>query len=175
MTSVGHSLTGISIGVLCMPGGRSPRFNAVFLASFAVLANLPDLPVPYWGHSRYDISHSIFTNSAFILLAVGGMAFLPKTRRFVGGWSVVLCGAAAWLSHLLLDTFYNHGNGLGMFWPVSNAHLALPIPWFATATMWPKLTVHNLRVASIEILFYGALLALCIVIRILVERRVARV
>ena len=174
MTSVGHSLTGIAIGVLSMPRARSPRFKVVFLAAFAVLANLPDLPVPGWGHSRYDISHSVFVNAGWILLAVADMAFLPKVRRVIGGWPVVACAAGAWLSHLLLDTFYNHGRGLAIFWPFSSASLRLPIPWFSTTPAWWKLTAHSLRVTSIETLFYGGVLVLCIAIRRLADRRATR-
>jgi hypothetical protein len=35
-------------------------------------------------------------------------------RTRTGGWLVLAGGGVAWLSHLLLDTFYNHGLGLAM-------------------------------------------------------------
>ena len=44
MTSVGHSLVGLSIGVLCMPGWLSRRAKAAAFASFAVFAGMKPCP-----------------------------------------------------------------------------------------------------------------------------------
>jgi hypothetical protein len=65
---------------------------------------------------------------------------------------------------MLLDALYNHGRGIGIFWPLSDAHLILPVPWFETLT-WPPKSDHNLRVFLIELGVYGALLLACLFIR----------
>jgi hypothetical protein len=63
-----------------------------------------------------------------------------------------------------LDSIYSHGHGIGIFWPFSDAHLAMPIPWFDTLT-WPPKTAHNLDVFRTELIFYGTVLAMCVIAR----------
>lgn len=63
MTTVAHSIVGATCGVICMPRLKTVIAKAVFLATFVVLGNLPDLPVRNWGHHRYYISHSLFVNA----------------------------------------------------------------------------------------------------------------
>ena len=166
MTQVGHTLTGIAIGVLCMPDRHSPRGKTAHLLICGLLANVPDFPLPGWGHQRYDISHSLFVNTLIIL----GLAFIlaqwDQQRRQIGGWGVILGGSLAWLSHLLLDSFYNHGRGVGIFWPVSEAHLTLPLPWFSViATSPPPLTWETARIFAIELVSYGIVLLLAMGLR----------
>jgi membrane-bound metal-dependent hydrolase YbcI (DUF457 family) len=130
----------------------------------ALLANIPDLPLPHWGHRSYRVSHSLFVNSLF-LIAVLPAAFWPRARTAVGGWRVLAGGAAAWLSHLLLDSFYNHARGVAIFWPFGPGRLRLPMPWFSTLDTSRLLAPHNLRVAAIETAFYGGLLLACVLLR----------
>jgi membrane-bound metal-dependent hydrolase YbcI (DUF457 family) len=179
MTSVGHTLTGIAIGVLCMPSRHSSRGKTAHLLMCGLLANVPDFALPVWGHQRYDISHSLFVNAFIILLLSLFLARWDKLRCQIGGWSVIFGASLAWLSHLLLDSFYNHGRGVGIFWPISDAHLTLPIRWFSVIyTPPPPLTLETLRIFAIELVFYGIVLLLAIGLRRsgildrLVQRRV---
>jgi len=159
MTGVGHTLTGVAIGVICMPEKKSTWSRIVHLVVFGILANVPDFPFRDWGHHRYSISHSLFVNVLLILFLSTILAFLPNLRTRIGGWPVLIGGAFAWLSHLLLDTFYNHGKGLEMFWPFSKSRLALPIPWFSVVTEKPPpLTPETLHILLVELAFYGSLL-----------------
>jgi hypothetical protein len=158
MTPIGHSLTGAALGLVAMPRHAGPRHKAILLGSFVVLANLPDATLPGWGHYRYDISHSVFVNLAIVAAAATAILLWPRARRAVGGVRVVLLGAAAWLSHLLMDCCYNHGNGAAIFWPVSSARLNLPVPWFSPLYgPWPYLNAHDLRLMGVELAFFGAL------------------
>ncbi|MBN1309926.1 MAG: metal-dependent hydrolase [Anaerolineae bacterium] len=165
MTQIGHALTGAAIGVLCKPDHTPSRWLAAYLGVFLLLSNIPDLPFKHWGHDRYDISHSLFVN--LLLIAVTVMALLPLKafRSQIGGWKTIGGGSAAWLSHLLLDSFYNHGYGVAIFWPFSDARLALPMPWFSVVTKPAYFTVEGFREYLTEFAFYSLLLIATLIIR----------
>jgi len=117
MTMVGHSLLGFSLGALAIPRGWARRPKLLAFGVFGLLAGGPDLPAPFWGHSQYLISHSLFVNLGLIAGVVALAAACPRQRAALGGWPLVWAGTAAWLSHLLLDSFYSHGKGVRIFWP----------------------------------------------------------
>ena len=171
MTQTGHSITGAAIGVLAMPAVGSARLKAGVILACIVLANIPDLRLPGWGHDRYDISHSLFVTLAAVGIVALPLLSIRGLSKRLGGRAVVVAGATAWLSHLLLDTFYNHGAGLAMFWPISKARLAMPIRWFETATPLPHFDAHTARVWGIEVLSYGPLLIAAVVLRRAYRRR----
>jgi hypothetical protein len=164
VTGFGHSFTGLSIGLLCMPPAWRRRKKLGLLALTVGLANLPDLPVPGWGHHSYHISHSLFVNLGLILAAAVGLAAWRRAREVLGGWRVIAGLTAAWLSHFLLDSFYNHGRGVKIYWPLSDASLDLALPWFSVLPGW-QTDAAVLRIFGVEILFYGVLLLLCFVAR----------
>ena len=84
----------------------------------------------------------------------------------------VTLSVLAWFSHLLLDSFYGHGLGVALLWPLSDARLALPIAWFETwRGMPPPLNGHTFRVAATEFLFYFPLVVLFLEGRRLYARR----
>jgi len=166
MTGVGHGIVGAACGITCMPASLSHRQKVLHLLAFIALANLPDLPVPpYWGHSLYYFSHSLFVNLAVIGVSVAIMYFLvgfvPGARDNPTYRWIILAGGLAWLSHLLLDTFYNHGKGLLMFWPLSTARLALPVPWLAVLTR-PRLPLKVARILLLELVTFAPVLFLAI-------------
>jgi len=182
MTPAGHMLMGASIGVLVVPRRFGWGARAAVVGGCALAATVPDwqfppglpgieyLPLPPWGHNLYHVSHSLFVNLA---IAAAGMAMLgcrPRLRNSLGGWPVLLGAGAALMSHLLLDTFYNNGRGLAMFWPISNARVALPLPWFSTLTnIPPPFDWHTIRVVLVEVAFYGPVLMICAALRALIE------
>ena len=168
MTTIGHSLSGISIAVLTLPRGRSLLWYLVVGHMFVFFANLPDFPVPGWGHDAYQVSHSIFL-AALLASLMALLLFVPKFNAQVGV-TILIAWSAAWLTHMPLDSLYAHGQGIGIFWPFSDAHLILPVPWFETLS-WPPRTDHNMRVFGIELMVYGALLAGCVLIRLLSKSR----
>jgi membrane-bound metal-dependent hydrolase YbcI (DUF457 family) len=153
MTSVGHSMMGLAIGIFCAPQQTSTPWKVGYFAAFVVLPNIPDLPFPLWGHHRYDISHSLFVTLLLCLIMIALLGWRPNIRHSIGDWKVLGGGVTAWLSHLVLDSFYNHGRGVAIFWPLSDAHLALPIPWFSVAP-FPPLSLALLRECGIEFACY---------------------
>lgn len=172
MTLVGHALTGLTVGVIVLPQQTSARWRVVYFASFICLANVPDIPIRYWGHDKYGISHSLFVNGLIIAFLFVLLGFLPQFREVLGNYRVMVGAMCAWLSHLLLDTFYNHGHGLAMFWPFSRAHLALPIPWFSVAPHSPPpLTGQHLRIYAIEWIVYFLVLVVVLGLRMMLSHR----
>ena len=162
MTTVGHSLVGLSIAALTLPKGRSLTWYLLVVHLFILFANLPDLPLPGWGHANYEVSHSFFVTMLFAS-TLGLLALVPGVDSAIG-FRVLVFWSLAWLSHMVLDAMYNHGLGIGVFWPFSEAHLVLPVPWFETLT-WPPFTEHNRNVFATELAFYGTLLILCLLLR----------
>ncbi len=184
MTPAGHMLMGTAIGVLVIPRRATLRTKAATLAGFALVATLPDwqlpprlpgidhLPLPPWGHNLYRVSHSLFVNLAIGAAGAALLGWWPRLRKWLGGWPVLIGVAAALLSHLLLDTFYSHGYGLAMFWPLSDARLALPLPWFHTLQdVPPPITRHTVRVVLVEVAFFLPLVLLAAALRAALERR----
>jgi hypothetical protein len=156
-------MVGLSVGIVCMPQWPSTRAKALFLTSFAALANLPDLHVPGWGHYRYDISHSLFVNLALVVAVAAALRIGRKVMPRVASWPVLVGGAFVWLIHVFLDSFYNHGQGLCILWPLSEKALALPMPWFGRLDgIPPTLSLNTFRVCSIELAFYLPFLLLAI-------------
>ncbi len=154
------------MGVLCLPQDTSTKRTATHLVVFVLLANIPDFPLKNWSHENYQVSHSLFVNLLFIVIAMIGVTTLRDVRTRIGGWPMIVGGAIAWLSHLLLDSFYNHGHGIAIFWPFSDARLALPIPWFSTVTsLPPPITPEMIRILLIEFVCYLPFLLLAVLIR----------
>ena len=158
-----------------MPELRTVRAKAAFLTGFVLLANLPDFPLPGWGHRRYLVSHSLFVNLALIAAAVVVLSLWSHAGKRPAPAPVVLGGAVAWLSHLLLDCFYSHGQGLAIWWPFSQARLALPVPWFDTLQGHRSpLDAHTLRVCLWECVFWGPILLIAILWRRRLSRKPAQ-
>jgi membrane-bound metal-dependent hydrolase YbcI (DUF457 family) len=159
MTQVGHILIGATIGLLCLPEKTSRRRKAAHLAGFIMLANIPDLPLKYWGHDRYQVSHSLLVNLLLAAVTGGFLGLTSRGRAALRRPGMLLAGELAWLSHLLLDTLYNHGRGIQLFWPVSNFRLALPVPWFSVIHL-PLLRLENFKIFLIELMCYLPVLML---------------
>jgi membrane-bound metal-dependent hydrolase YbcI (DUF457 family) len=173
MTFVGHGLMGLAIGAAVVPRRAGWVAKGATLAAMVFLAVVPDLPLAGWGHDDYLLSHSIFINLGAIGLLLGLMAFWQQGRARLGGWAVVLGGAGAWLSHLLLDCTYNHGHGLAMFWPLSDtARLRLTLPWFrvwyANLRGWNATTLRSLGTEAIAV---GGVLLAVVALRAFARRR----
>lgn len=170
MTTVGHLLMGASIGVLSLPKNTGKAHKVAHIATFMFLANIPDLPFKGWGHDRYYFSHSLFVSLLLIASLALTLLFLKSLRMKLGNWPVIFSGGLAWLSHLLLDSFYNHGKGIMIYWPFSEARLALPIPWFGLGI---GTLLEILRVLLIEFISYAPLLLLAIWVRRKWDRKIS--
>ena len=173
MTTVAHSIVGLSLGVACMPARWSRSAKAALLLVFVLLANLPDWPLPHWGHYDYRFSHSLLCTVVVAGAIAGAACLWFKARQIVGGTALAAGGTAAVLSHLLLDSFYNDNMGVMIGWPFSKFYLNFSLPWFSILPNGWELTSTVLRIVMIEVAFYAPLLALCLLARALILRRQA--
>ena len=164
MTPIGHTLTGLAIGYLAIPRDLPARQKFKALAVFAVVASIPDFPFPFWGHRRFEISHSVVVTTCGVLLAAGFL--LWKYRgQFPFTPTMLFAGALAWYSHLLLDTMYNRAIGMPTLWPIGVGRVALPVPWLSIGNKADIFSMHNVRVAVLEILTFGPLLLLAFAVQ----------
>jgi membrane-bound metal-dependent hydrolase YbcI (DUF457 family) len=164
LTPIGHTLTGLAIGYLAIPRDAPRKQRAVLLGAFALAASVPDLPLPYWGHSRVEISHGVVsaTVGIVVLWSVLWTWFRGQRPVTVG---VMIGLGLAWYSHILLDSFYNHAWGVPYLWPISDARLRLPISWLSPGNRADIFSMHNVKVAVYEILTFGPLLVLAYLVK----------
>ncbi len=166
MTPIGHTLTGLAIGYLAVPRDAPPKQTAIMLGVFALLASAPDLPFPFWGHNDYRISHSLVTTTVGIVLIGGFLAFKYKGRPPFTP-TMLLAGAIAWYSHILLDSLYNHAIGLEVGWPLFDYRMAWPVSWLSPGNKHDIFSMHNVKVAVYEVLTFGPLLMLSLICKYL--------
>jgi membrane-bound metal-dependent hydrolase YbcI (DUF457 family) len=173
----GHVITGAAIGVVALPKKLPIWQGAIYFSIFTFLSVLPDNQyLPNWGHgNHYYYSHSLFVNLlvisiiAVIVISLGSLLNKPVSL------TVILGGAVAWLSHLLLDAMYNTGYGIAIFWPFSEGRLILSIPWLALGHGVGLLTPEGLRLFTIEAITFLPLLVIAITARWLISHRTERV
>lgn len=170
MTGVGHTLMGVTIGVLFAPRIPERSRQVLYYLLFAFCAMIPDIEVSGWGHDKYHISHSIvlmalLTFSMSLLITV--VLHLRKRRV---NWRLVLGLVTAWISHFVLDGMYNHGKGVWVMWPLSKGRLNIPLPWFSTTPPYPLTFVH-IKIYAIELLFYLSVLLMVILLKKTILKR----
>jgi hypothetical protein len=163
MTFVGHSLVGLGFAAAASP--KEGRKHAVSTAVlFVLFANFPDFAfriIPYYE------SHNLIT--VLVILTFATLWFWRIRRRGCAAeWKLVLLGNLAVLSHLLLDTFYNHGKGLILFWPFSDVRTAFPIPWLAVmqAPFFP-INEGHVRIWLLEFVTFAPFLFLILLMEYL--------
>ena len=164
MTQVGHSIIAAAAGVVCMPKDKNILAKVFFILMFIFLANVPDLPLPYWGHVRYDISHSFFVILYLVCLMIPfSYLWCRIVYKKAPERRTLLWAGLTIFSHLLMDSFYNHGLGIAIFWPVSPARLTLPIPWLSVQKeIPPPITQKMVRIWLIEFASFTPFLLLAI-------------
>lgn len=166
MTQFGHLIIGISCGSLTGPPKLTRLQRMLLILLFASAANIPDIAVKGWGHDKYYFSHSVFVSLALIGFLFAAWFILCSFFKRDKHYRVVISLAFAWLSHLLLDSFYNHGLGIRIFWPISDSALSMPMPWLNVKDVSiPFFAWHNTKIYLIEILTFVPILFLCLLLR----------
>ena len=161
MTPVGHSLVGISVGVVyCTHQEKTSYLRLSIILGMVLCANIPDIPLPGWGHSSYEFSHSILVGGLLALSFAFVTRILPASVGLVREWQFIASSSLALFSHYLLDSLYNHGQGVAIYWPISKHRLALPVPWLETMKLEPLLSWDNARIWGAEFVTFGVILLL---------------
>ncbi len=172
MTTVGHSITGLSIAVLFAPQFPTVTKRIVYYVLFTLCALIPDIDIHGWGHHRYHVSHSlVIMISAVIGISIFSL-IIPFIRRNKVYWRFFIGCAIAWLSHFFLDSLYNHGKGVLVMWPLSEGRLNFALPWFSTIPDFPVTMVH-VRIVLIEFIFYTPLLLISILLKKAYKRKMS--
>jgi len=171
MTIVGHSIMGLTLGAALLPRGLSKWKTAGFLVLTAAMACLPDWRVPFHSHLfSYDRHHSLLVNCTILALVGAAMAAAGRLRTR-GGWLLLGAMFAAAMSHLLLDSFYSHANGVNIGWPFGKLIVNLPIPWLHVQKELYRFDWYHIRIRLMEILTFGPLLAVAVGVRMRMTRR----
>jgi len=170
---VGHSLIGLSIGLLyAWPRGRLSegflntvyRYRAPLFASI-VLANLPDVDyVPGILTGDLNAYHHQYTHTlGWVLLVSVGLWACWKAFRPGIGWREGLFVFACLASHLVADMLTDDGSypfGIMLYWPVSADYVIAPQPLFPRPMKadWAEIfQLHNMRVMAVEFLIAAPL------------------
>ena len=165
MTPFGHVIIGISCGNLVSPSRLAIWQKMVLLSLFALFANIPDFALNGWGHDKYYFSHSVFVNFGLICFLFAAWIILCSLSKWEKHLNIAIGLSCAWLSHLLLDSFYNHGQGIGIFWPISNSALTLPMPWLNVRDVSiPYFAWHNTKIYLIEVITFAPILFLSLLL-----------
>ena len=162
MTTMGHTLVGISIAVLFAPKMEKASHRIGYYLLFVFFALIPDIEVHGWGHNRYRVSHSIPVMLAMVSVLTNGVLVVLMIRCQWQGILIYVGCIVAWLSHFCLDSFYNHGYGVMVMWPLSGGRLNFALPWFSNTPPF-TITMAHMRIYGIELVFYGMVFVLVIV------------
>lgn len=148
MTTFGHSLTGMALLTLIIPERLSWLQRLLWIIAFIAISNIPDWPLPIWGHRQLAISHSLWVNlSLYTTLAALVWRYLPEK---IEKPTLLMTVGLAWLSHIGLDTLYGDLPGVVISWPFSDGMASFPLPWLKTLPHVPP--PFDFRV--IKILFF---------------------
>jgi len=166
ITPIGHSVTGLAIGFVSLSTFFSTKKRGWHLVFFILIASIPDIPLPNWGHDLYRFSHSLLVNlMLFFLVLLLFNKVLQRIYSPIRIGTISIFFGIAWFSHLLLDSLYNHRLGVIIGWPFTETTLNLPIPWLSVqhSPFFP-ITIENLRIWGIELITFSPLVLLAIVV-----------
>ena len=167
---VAHSLVGASVAAAVQ--GKSQATWKV-LAIGAFLGVCPDFDyILNWLRIGWGGWHHGFTHSFVFAVVAGAITVL------ITGWRSVrsfIAFTAAIASHGVLDYLITESRGIALFWPFTNYRYKLQMPnpidyTWSTASFWDAV-VDVLRISLTELLIFGPLLLLVMLLRIMSIRK----
>ena len=161
---VAHSLIGASVAA-AVDKDSAARWQILCLG--ALLGVCPDFDyVLNWLHIGSGGWHHGFTHSIVFALFLGAlMTFVtgsPSVNRFI-------VFSAAIASHPLLDFLMTESRGVALWWPFTDSRYKLSAPnlidytWSSTS-FWDA-AVSILRISLIELIIFGPLLLLIVLLK----------
>jgi inner membrane protein len=154
-----HAVMGLGIAAVLAP--RRPAWPYWVLAG--LLPVLPDLDTLSLSSYSSVWGHRGFTHSLAFALALGLLA-ATLTGWYIGAsfWRLAVVFFAATISHALLDMVTRGGNGVALWWPVSDERVGSwgPIPVADLAFDWPD--PRRSRALQAELLYVWLPLAILV-------------
>jgi membrane-bound metal-dependent hydrolase YbcI (DUF457 family) len=131
----------------------------LWIIAFIAISNIPDWPLPIWGHRHLAVSHSLWVN---LILCTTLAALLWKYRPDkIESPTVFIAAGLAWLSHFVLDTLYDDLPGVAIYWPFSDSLATLPLPWLNTlAHVPPPFDSQVIKILCFEFITFSPLILL---------------
>ena len=167
---VAHSLIGASVAA-AVQGKSQATWKVLTIGAF--LGVLPDFDyILNWLRIGWGGWHHGFTHSFVFALFAGAMTALITRRRNVQSF---IAFSAATASHGLLDYLITESRGIALFWPFTDHRYKLQIPnpidyTWSTTSFW-NAAVDVLQISVVEIIMFGPLLLLVILLRMMSIRK----
>ena len=167
---VAHSVIGASVA-----GALHKKTDGwwKFLCLSAFLGVCPDFDyVLNWLRVGRGGWHHGFTHSIVFALVVGAATTLITRWRSVQGFLVF---SAATASHTLLDYLMTESRGVSLWWPFTDHRYKLqgpnPIDYTWSTTSFAEAVVDVLRISLTELLIFGPILLIVVLLRSMSFRR----
>jgi membrane-bound metal-dependent hydrolase YbcI (DUF457 family) len=175
-TPIGHSLAGAVIYALSTRR-RNLLASWRWLVVCMIVAALPDIDFVPALFGRFDIAnrvHRHVTHTALMAVVVGIVAYgvlrgLRRARPVRYAAIIFSC----WASHIFLDLLgkdYRPPIGIRFLWPFVGKSYKIPLEVFLDVhkdTYADVFTAHNAVVLLQEVLIFGAMLSVIVVVKLL--------
>ena len=171
---VAHGLIGASVAVALHQPSQSRQWKLLLIA--ALLSICPDFDYALnWLRISGGGWHHGFTHSILFAFSLGLITANVLGKRKVR--SVILFSVAT-VSHTLLDFLMTESRGVALWWPLTDQRYKLRLPnpidyTWSNASLW-EAVFDLLRISLIELMIFGPILLVVVLIkRLLVERSIA--
>ena len=167
---VAHSLVGASV-VAAIQGKSEGWWKLLCLGAF--LAVFPDFDyILNWLNIGRGGWHHGFTHSFVFALFAGAVTALITRSRSIKAF---IAFSTATTSHGLLDYLITESRGIALFWPFTNHRYKLQIPnpinYTWSKTSFGDAAVDVLQICLTELIIFGPLLLLVMLLRIMSIRK----
>jgi inner membrane protein len=145
-----HAMVGVSLAYLC----TRRRTRWVYWLVAALLPVIADLDTLMLAPSISVRDHRGFTHSLAFSLALGLTTTIVLGWYLrMGFWRLVVLFSVIAASHGILDLFTTAGNGVALWWPISDVRIGPwgPIPVADLALDWPN--PNRSRAVRAELLY----------------------
>ncbi len=167
---VAHLLVGASVAAAVH--GNPPSWWKL-LGISAFLAVFPDFDyILHWVNIGWGGWHHGFTHSFVFALFAGAVTVLITGWKSIKAF-IAFSGATA--SHGILDYLITESRGIALFWPLTNHRYKLlipnPINYSWSKTSLSDAAVDVLQICFTELIIFGPLLLLVMLLRIMSIRK----
>jgi membrane-bound metal-dependent hydrolase YbcI (DUF457 family) len=168
---IAHALVGASVVAALRPSPQSTHWKSLLIGACLGISPDLDYALNWFGISGGGWHHGFTHSVGFALLLGLIVVFLLRE------WKVrsLVAFSAATLSHALLDFFITDSRGMALWWPFSDHRYKLRLPnpidynW-RNPSLW-ETSLDLLRIGLIELMIFGPILLVVVLIRRKTDRR----